>query len=466
MNEKTILCLCGEKYDEINLKKHIRICDSFLNRFRLFDYKISRLLNEYLINQQHCFLVKFMFKRYIKRIDKKLKNEQININYKKKPKNQINEQSLLYPQKSGTFLHKNYFNKIFEGKNNNIYDNMQKSAMNLGIKDDEINHKKIMDFNDNKFGLKKIFSYFSYDSCRFCGNKKEKSGQCQNSRCVEYSKIACNKKLPCKHDCLGIFNALICLPCLDKKCKNYGGVFDQNKDSSCQICLEKLSSSPIVSLSCDHYFHYFCIKKKLENSQNLSGDISYFHFLKCPICDSVYECPSVPQFQKIIEKYKNLYIKVKVMIEQRISYRKLSLQKNTNPFDLFLFFLCHKCKQPYYAGNKNNNLIVKKENNEHCLCGKDSFLRFAKGDSFCEKHGLAYIEYKCKLCCNIASRFILETHLCEECYENKNSVKKRCFEGNCEFKGIHAPNGIEYCLGCFICRYNNVKNYSQNFINI
>ena len=467
MNENKILCLCGEKFDEKSLKIHIRMCEPFIDKFKLFDYKISRLLNEYVMDKQHCFLVRFMFKRYIKKIEHKIREDQTqNENhFDKPPKNEI------IKQKSMINTFNNLLNKISNNKSVFHFknDNKQNNTINHDIKDIDDYHeiKKIKTKDDNnKFGIKKIFPFFNYKICRFCGNKIEKNSECENYRCVENSKIACDNKLSCKHNCLGIFNALICLPCLNKNCKNYGGFFEQNQDSPCQICQEKLSSSPIVSLSCNHYFHYLCIKKKLEDKQNLSGDISNFNFLKCPRCDSIYECPSVPQFQKKIEEYKILYIKVKKKIEQRISYQKYDIKHNTDPFDLFLFFLCYKCHEPYYAGYKNKNIIINTENKEQCLCGKDSFLKYAKGESKCEKHGLEFIEYKCKFCCNIASRFICNTHLCEECYANKNTIKKSCNSVKCDFRGSHAPNGIEYCLGCFICRYNTLKNNSQNFDNI
>ena len=55
-------------------------------------------------------------------------------------------------------------------------------------------------------------------------------------------------------------------------------------------------------------------------------------------------------------------------------------------------------------------------------------------------------------------------HFCEDCYANKNSCDndfskliKNCNSRLCEFNGVHAPNGIEYCLGCFVCRIENIK---------
>ena len=154
------------------------------------------------------------------------------------------------------------------------------------------------------------------------------------------------------------------------------------------------------------------------------------------------------------------------MIKQRLKYININPKKD--PLEIFQFFLCMKCKRPYYAGlNPEKKNIGKKQfygYKEDCLCGKDSFSYDAKGLDKCQKHGYDYIEYKCKYCCKIASRFHSQTHFCEECYLNKinfnldNCEIKKCDINSCELKGMHAENGIEYCLGCFICRFENIQN--------
>ena len=65
----------------------------------------------------------------------------------------------------------------------------------------------------------------------------------------------------------------------------------------------------------------------------------------------------------------------------------------------------------------------------------------------------------------MASRFCSQMHFCEECYRNiSNNLNsdlgqvKECNKDLCEFKGMHAPNGIEYCLGCFICRLESIQH--------
>jgi E3 ubiquitin-protein ligase MYCBP2 len=241
--------------------------------------------------------------------------------------------------------------------------------------------------------------------------------------------------------------------------------YNNNEDLHCQICSEKLCTSKTVHSNCGHDFHYLCLINRLTEGEKLLGKKLNFNFIKCSICDLVIECPSIPNIQKKIDKNKQLYLKVSQMIEQRIIYQK----KDPKKASLLLFLICNKCGKPYYAGenNGNNNNNSNEENQQDCLCGKDSFAYDAKGSTFCKIHGFDYIEYKCKFCCKIASRFCSQKHFCEECYANKNYENnceiKKCDRNICEFSGIHAPNGEEYCLGCFICRYENVKNEYPTF---
>ena len=72
MNNK-IKCLCGKEYEEKKYKKHLTKCDLFIERFKNFDCKISILLGEYLQKKENFIYVRFLLKRYLKLIDKKIK---------------------------------------------------------------------------------------------------------------------------------------------------------------------------------------------------------------------------------------------------------------------------------------------------------------------------------------------------------------------------------------------------------
>ena len=498
MNKKIIQCICGDNFKEIDLKNHIRKCVSFIKRFKLFDYKIAKLIEEYLSQKENIFLIRFLFKRYIKRIDHKIKKYlcEFEINKKKyeeknneenknkliakKTNKEFDEELLFLKKKNYTMDNDNIIsNNLLENNINEIndYNNMSQDNSKIidirRLNDKYINGLKKSFINDNikKSKAKTFFSslFSKKIRCRYCNNMLEKNEICKNKKCQEILNIACEKVLTCGHLCLGVKKEINCPPCLETKCKKYSDLFNQNIDTSCQVCFEKLSSSPIVILSCNHYIHYYCIIKKLKEGENLYGKKLDFNFIKCPVCETIFECPSIPEIQKQIEKYKKLYIKVTILIEQRIIYNKIDID-NKNPFDTFIFYICFKCNNPYFAGinknkNKYNNNLYNQfySNKEDFLCGKDSFLYNAKGESLCKIHGYKYIEYKCKFCCKIASRFCSQTHFCEECYSNRNLLNeeicqiKECNKDVCEFSGMHAPNGIEYCLGCFLCRLESIK---------
>ena len=444
MNKNTIQCACGENYEEINLKKHIRKCLCFLKRFKLFDFKISNLLEQYFANKENIFLIRFLFKQYIKLIERKIKNYLKENEQKIKYEEAINKE-LLAPKKS--------YSALINKKDNNI---------NINIINEPIKNK-------NSSKKKSFFSLFSPNTirCKYCKNIIEKDEICENEECQKLNVLECKEILDCGHNCLGVIGEINCPPCLDDNCKNYGNLYNQNKDTCCPICLVKLSSFPVVILGCNHYLHFLCLRKKLNKGENNKEKKLKFNFLKCPVCKKIIQCSYIPEIQKQIDIYHKLYIKVNEMIEQRVIYKQIYLE-NDEPFNLFIFYICFKCNEPYYAGT-NSEIIQNIENKkfygnkEDCLCGKDSFINNCKGQSYCSIHGYQYIEYKCKFCCKIASRFCSETHFCEECYYNKSNRKdgkyeiKKCYKDLCEFSGFHAPNGIEYCLGCFICRLESIN---------
>ena len=519
MVENIIECICGNKYGEHILKKHIKECSLFREKFEDFDFKISKLLQQILYNKTNIILVRFLFKRYIKIMNHKIKeyeNRESNNN-----NNIINDyiyEETISPEKT-IIKNYNYNNNnlnynpiILEQNNNEFKSNENAPFQNLNENRNNINVlNKITDFNeiknkmknnlskiknngkskniieDDKNNLKNYHKNFSFSNffkmfsnnkesqCQFCKRRIEKNELCHNLNCKEYKKFSCKKKLKCGHNCLGVNNEKYCPPCLDPKCINYSEIFNQNKDTCCQLCLEKLSSSPIVSLTCNHYIHYLCIINRLNEGKNLFGKKLSFNFIKCPVCEQIVECPSVPEIQNKIETYKKIYFKVGELIKLRLSYDNIEPKEEDkdedhDPYKLYSFFLCYKCKQPYYVGKSHNNNDNNNNENtifgniEDCLCGKDSYVYNTKGGSFCEKHGFKFFEYKCRFCCKIASRFYSQIHFCEDCYANKDSyinnfskLIKNCNGSICEFRGVHAPNGIEYCLGCFVCRIENIK---------
>ena len=330
--------------------------------------------------------------------------------------------------------------------------------------------------------------------CRFCDteikgfNMGPDDDVCNQSDCRQRYMISCKKKIKCGHKCFGVNGERVCPPCLDRECKQFGGQFDQDKDSYCPICFtEGLGSSPIVVTSCGHYMHYECIKKRLETKW-IGPKITFNHCL-CPSCNKWFDVNTVPELQKMIDENKKLYESIKEMALKRLKFEDLDKDPRlTDPKSPWFgknvefamkrlsYYMCYVCKKPYFAGrrecgndpNMNNDDPNKNYDPKDCVCGKDANLSGVAGKTNCPKHGKDFIEYKCKFCCKIASWFCWgTTHFCEDCHKrqcNGDYVSKyskdrlpRCSRATCEVGGNHPPNGEEFALGCSICR-NNAEN--------
>lgn len=71
-------CLCGNNYNKKDFKKHFRSCIIFLEKYKDFDFQISKLLSQYFKNKKNASIIKFLFERYLKLIDHKITSNQIN----------------------------------------------------------------------------------------------------------------------------------------------------------------------------------------------------------------------------------------------------------------------------------------------------------------------------------------------------------------------------------------------------
>jgi hypothetical protein len=89
MDLENIVCICHQKFNKEEFKKHHKNCKAFKNKFHDFDLRIANLLKEYLSVKENSSIIKFLFQRYIKLIDHKFKAPNFaNINrIRKKRKN-------------------------------------------------------------------------------------------------------------------------------------------------------------------------------------------------------------------------------------------------------------------------------------------------------------------------------------------------------------------------------------------
>ncbi|ULT86357.1 hypothetical protein L3Y34_006204 [Caenorhabditis briggsae] len=251
-------------------------------------------------------------------------------------------------------------------------------------------------------------------TCRFCGNhvsitEQNLDGTCTHEDCVNYAKTACQVMHNCNHFCGGIRNEEDCLPCLT--CKKSEAT--QDGDDLCVICFtERLGAAPCISLGCGHIFHYHCVRAILERRWN--GPRIVFRFMQCPLCLKIMDHQGL---QDLIEPLKVIRQEVVYKAKMRLEYDGLlSTPALTDPrsecynqpeefaLDRYMYVLCHKCKKAYFGGESRCQAALDSSqfNPEELLCGGCSD---TSGVQVCPRHGVEYLEYKCRFCCSIAVYF-------------------------------------------------------------
>ena len=132
------------------------------------------------------------------------------------------------------------------------------------------------------------------------------------------------------------------------------------------------------------------------------------------------------------------------------------------------YYLCELCEEPYFGGDRacHRGGVERGEGEgqagaEHkFMCGNCSVTVSGKA---CKKgHGDDEMEYKCRYCCDVAVWFCFgTTHFCDKCHTSwmrdqpdweNFPPKKTCTRKTCPLRVDHPDHGIEFCLGCAVCR--------------
>jgi len=155
-----------------------------------------------------------------------------------------------------------------------------------------------------------------------------------------------------------------------------------------------------------------------------------FAFLDCPACNQKLEAPHCPFLEEELREPRQLYDIVLAKALERAAVEGIDKDeelKNQNSIFFnnlkaysmheLAFFMCFKCKQPYYGGRRacGGNQNFKPED---LICGSCVALRLGAGVADCQKHGKDFIEFKCRYCCKIALWFCFgSTHFCDNCHQ-------------------------------------------------
>ncbi|CAG0891685.1 unnamed protein product [Cyprideis torosa] len=136
--------------------------------------------------------------------------------------------------------------------------------------------------------------------------------------------------------------------------------------------------------------------------------------------------------------------------------------------DRYAYYECHRCKKVYFGGEARcDGGMEDAYDPAELVCGACSDVART---SVCPKHGTDFLEYKCRYCCSVAIFFCFgTTHFCAGCHSVFQKLTKipqnllpQCPVGSgcvkltnvsaCPLATEHPPTGIEFSLGCGICR--------------
>ena len=181
-----------------------------------------------------------------------------------------------------------------------------------------------------------------------------------------------------------------------------------------------------------HVFHAKCIKDYIEagwTTLNIT-----FSFLNCPACKTQMEIsPTLPIIGPIFAEKLELkrQIESMAMDEARATGLHQS-ERLKDPQDPYFedwtalalasctFYECFVCKEPYFGGMNDCRQAMLEERTtlkKHLRCKQCLSKELGFGDMTCKKHGDAYIDYKCRFCCNIALYVCFNgTHFCYDCH--------------------------------------------------
>ena len=124
--------------------------------------------------------------------------------------------------------------------------------------------------------------------------------------------------------------------------------------------MEGLKDAPCLTLvgPCKHTFHYTCLLKKLES--RWPGARVGFEFKGCPVCKQEINHPAL---NAVLGPINELEANIKERALQRLQYEGRQSDPaivnkdgafHNDPVGFamkqYLFYMCYKCKKPYFAG--------------------------------------------------------------------------------------------------------------------
>lgn len=318
---------------------------------------------------------------------------------------------------------------------------------------------------------------------------------CGAEACQARLADACTRVHPCGHPCGGIRGETACLPCLwcpaTEGTGGGGGAGASglpDADAFCPICyVEAIGKAPAIRLGCGHVVHRACAVAKIR--AGWPGPSISFNHLQCPLC-GVRSRPASergseqaaamahPSLREALEPALALRREVMHRGRRRLLARAGgagSLPAELQPggryegrpgefaLDTFNYYLCERCEAPYFGGDNRAcgpgpggvGNPPGREAGHALVCGACTA---AASGAACAVHGREELQYKCRYCCDVAVWWCFgTTHFCDACHRSRPDAKpcappKRCDRTTCPLRIDHPPHGVEFCLGCALCR--------------
>eukprot|EP01083_Nonionella_stella_P224105 798025_1 len=344
---------------------------------------------------------------------------------------------------------------------------------------------------------------------------------CDKEECGEKASRSCTRTLRCGHSCGGVKDELECLPCLQADCPRRDATLTVDTEEMCAICTDEVGTGPAVILGCNHVFHHACIEQRLKSGY--PGARITFTYASCPLCKVDVAHPLLDDVLIPLRHMQQEVIRLSV--EQ---LKKEGLEKDEAVVDKdgrfyndpegfamhhFAFFQCFECEVPYFAGaHECGPAEAEDEFDARELICNDC--QDVESLETCEKHGMDWIQFKCRYCCTVASFHCWQKcHFCVACHKgsvwdklstystgkNKKKIEEypqcdglkqkieKCLAENkgknrkdvdaelvkltadsdlCPLKVRHPPSGFEFGLGCTMCADKDTEASNERVVEI
>eukprot|EP00758_Cryptobia_borreli_P003607 Tbor_TRINITY_DN3863_c0_g1::TRINITY_DN3863_c0_g1_i1::g.5692::m.5692 len=237
----------------------------------------------------------------------------------------------------------------------------------------------------------------------------------------------------------------------------------------CVVCYCELDDEPSITLSCGHAFHVECLTQCLSRAEDCirKGEHITFGMAKCPAgCGELVRHPLAPQSDVTSCRMEQMRSDALSRAKREVteaSEESIKDKARSKTMDDYLYYLCDKCKVPFFGGEKicvrMSGSEPKKDPSE-LLCGLcDPYLcsihHTMSTDRQCSMLASPseITLRKCRFCCNPATGCSFGCYYycdkCDELWEGSLPQPTPCDPLVCPLGGRHGDRDVG--LGCIVC---------------